>query len=213
MMRESSSGMLDLVNDLLDVAKLEAGKFTVAKSSEDVNALLDEKMRFFDTVARDAKIELVKTVGEQIPATVPCDKRRLGQVVANLLSNAIKFTGSGGTVRLQMFLHHQGQDVLQEAQAAHIVWYIDKQSREFAQKGDALCIAVTDTGVGIPKDKESQLFNKFQQFSTSTRHEAKGTGLGLVIAKGIVEAHGGFMGVASREDEGTTFYFTIPREG
>ncbi len=94
MIRESSSGMLDLVNDLLDVAKLEAGKFQVSKASASIIELLEEKLKFFDTTVRDAKLELVKILGAELPQEVSIDQRRIGQVVANLLSNAIKFTNS-----------------------------------------------------------------------------------------------------------------------
>jgi len=210
MIKESSSGMLDLVNDLLDVAKLESGKFEVSQMPENITELIEDKVKFFDTIASDAKIELVKIFGAGLSKEVLLDRRRTGQVVANILSNAIKFTGSGGRVHVQAFMHKDGGDVLNEAEEAGIVWYIEKQAEEFKGYKDAICIVVTDTGIGIPKDKQSQLFNKFQQLSQSMRDGIKGTGLGLVIAKGIVEAHGGFMGVASKEDEGTTFYFTIP---
>jgi len=210
MIRESSSGMLDLVNDLLDVAKLESGKFEVSQSSENITDLIEDKLKFFDTLANDAKIELVRILGAGIPKEVRFDRRRIGQVIANILSNAIKFTGSGGRVHVQAFMHKYGGDVLGEAKEAGIVWYLEKQTEEFREYGNAICIAITDTGIGIPKDKQSKLFNKFQQLSESMRDGVKGTGLGLVVAKGIVEAHHGFMGVASKEDEGTTFYFTIP---
>lgn len=210
MIHESSSGMLDMVNDLLDVAKLESGKFEVSKSPGYIAELLEEKLRFFDTVARDAKIELVKITSSNLPKEALIDQRRIGQVIANLLSNAIKFTKSGGKVHMQAFMHKAGGNVLDEGKEAGVVWHIEKQIGEFEGYGDAICIAITDTGIGIPKDKQSQLFNKFQQFSAGMRDGAKGTGLGLVIAKGIVEAHDGFIGVASKEGEGTTMYFTIP---
>jgi len=211
MIRESSSGMLDLVNDLLDVAKLESGKFEVSKMPGNITELLEEKLKFFDTLARDARIELVKTFGAGLPKEILFDRKRIGQVVANILSNAIKFTGSGGKVHAQAFIHKAEGDILSEAEASGIVWHIEKQAEEFREYAEAVCIVVTDTGIGIPKGKQSKLFNKFQQLSDSMRDGAKGTGLGLVIAKGIVEAHNGLVGVASKEDEGTSVYFTIPK--
>ncbi len=210
MIRESSSGMLDLVNDLLDVAKLESGKFQVSKASSNIIELLDEKLKFFDTIARDAKIELIKTLDIEITKKADIDQRRIEQVVSNLLSNAIKFTNSGGKVYVQTFLHKAGGDILSEGKKSGVVWHIEKQVREFANSPDAICVVVTDNGIGIPKEKQSQLFNKFQQFSSSMRDGVKGSGLGLVISKGIIEAHGGLIGVASIEDEGTSVYFTIP---
>ncbi len=111
---------------------------------------------------------------------------------------------------MQAFLHKAGGNILKEGEEAGVVWHIEKQVVEFAESTDAVCVVITDNGIGVPKEKQSQLFNKFQQFSSSMRDGIKGSGLGLVISKGIVEAHGGFIGVASREDEGTSVYFTIP---
>ncbi len=210
MFYQSSSDMLDIVNDLLDVAKLEAGKFEISKRNGHIKEIIEDRIRFFDTTSRSAKIELAGIFGREIPQDILLDPLRISQVLGNLISNAIKFSRPGGKVFVQVFIHRNGQDLEHEAAEAGISWFKNTDSKLPNDYTDALVIAVTDTGEGISKENMSKLFNKFEQFGSGNRvDKPKGTGLGLVIVKGIIEAHGGTIGVVSEEGIGSTFYFTI----
>lgn len=210
MFYQSSSDMLDIVNDLLDVAKLEAGKFEISKHNGNLKEIILDRIRFFDTTSRSAKIELAGVYGKEIPENILFDPLRISQVLGNLISNAIKFSHAGGKVFVQMFTHKQGQNIEHEAVEAGINWFKGAENKLPNDYPDTIVIAVTDTGEGISKENMGKLFNKFEQFGSGNRvDKPKGTGLGLVIVKGIVEAHGGTIGVVSEEGIGSTFYFTI----
>ena len=124
------------------------------------------------------------------------------------MSNAIKFTEAGGEINISAFVCKKFEDVSDQAVARKLPW--EGLAHGSLCALDSVIVGVTDTGTGIPQAEIAKLFNKFQQLSTATRSEKKGTGLGLVIVKGIVEAHGGQVGVYSEEGSGTTFYFTLP---
>lgn len=210
MFYQSSSDMLDIVNDLLDVAKLDAGKFEMSKRKTNIKEIIEDRIRFFDTTSRDAKIELVGVFGREIPEDVLLDPLRISQVLGNLISNAIKFSRPGGKVFVQIFVHRNSQDLEREAEAAGVSWFKGAQDKLPKDYADTLVVAVTDTGEGISKENMGKLFNKFEQFGSGNRvDKPKGTGLGLVIVKGIIETHGGVVGVVSEEGIGSTFYFTI----
>jgi signal transduction histidine kinase len=206
---KSSSDMLDLVNKLLDAAKIDAGKFEVAKQPTDLRALLHERAAFYASAVADAHLELAVNVHASVPEKILCDPAALAQVINNFLSNAIKFTKSGGTIALEAFRHVAGADILAEAKEAGIQWKMKKDEKGLSGLKDAVVIAVTDSGMGIRTEDIPLLFNKFKQFRAAAV-EKKGTGLGLAIAKGIIEAHGGTVAVASEEGAGTTFAWTIP---
>jgi signal transduction histidine kinase len=209
MMYKSASGMLELVNDLLDVAKIESGKFDIRKKSSDLRKIVNDRIMFFDPLAKDAKIELSTVFGADIPHSVEVDPVRIAQVINNLLSNAIKFTGNGGRVTVQTIVHKNGIKLEDEAKESGVKWLIQDSKDEFKKYPDALFVAVTDTGNGVSKEDKNKLFNKFTQLKAASTTEKRGTGLGLVVAKGIIEAHGGIIGVSSEEGVGSTFYFTI----
>ncbi|HAT68750.1 MAG TPA: hypothetical protein DCS20_04000 [Candidatus Yonathbacteria bacterium] len=212
MLYESSSSMLDLVNDLLDVSKLEAGKFEVDKQSANLKELLVERVKFFDTTARDASVSLKVSIGEGVPDTVLLDAKRTMQIMNNLLSNALKYTPKGGTVTVECFLHTPGTAIGDEALRFGLPWFSDETQKNTSKLEKSVVVAVTDTGEGLAPENIEKLWNKFAQFTSAARKGAdhKGTGLGLVIVKGIVEAHGGTVGVGSKLGSGSTFYFTIP---
>jgi len=148
--------------------------------------------------------------GREIPEDILIDPLRISQVLSNLISNAIKFSRPGSKVFVQAFMHRNGQDLEREAAEAGISWFKDIENKLPNDYADTLVIAITDTGEGISKENRSKLFNKFEQFGSGNRADKpKGTGLGLVIVKGIIEAHGGTIGVVSEEGIGSTFYFTI----
>lgn len=211
MVSANTRGMLELVNDLLDAAKLEAGKFEIHRQPANIKEIIQDKIRFYELAAKEAKLTLRSVLADNLPGGVSLDPIRIEQVLNNFLSNSLKFTKPGGTITVQAFPHTRGQNLDQEAGQAHVEWLLHGDDKSIQNLPNSLIIAVTDTGVGITEESLPQLFNKFKQFQSRTmRAEQKGTGLGLAIAKGIVEAHGGVVGVASEEGAGSTFYFTLP---
>ena len=108
-------------------------------------------------------------------------------------------------------MHKKEQDISKEAELAGIKWFLNKNSQNITNLPNSLIVAVTDNGIGLSEDKIAQLFTKFKQFKVAIKErEKKGTGLGLVVVKGIVEAHKGLVGVASEENVGSSFYFILP---
>lgn len=175
---DSSTQMLKLVGDLLDVAKIEAGKFEIIEETADLRPLLQEVLESFRPLAQSKGLTLEAVIDDDLPSTVDFDKMRISQVLNNLLANAFKFTVAGG---IKLMAQVQGSEVV---------------------------VSVRDSGEGIPHQDLPDLFNKFKQLETS--RGGAGTGLGLVISKGIVESHGGRIWVGSELGQGSTFYFSLP---
>lgn len=212
MLYDSSSSMLDLVNDLLDVAKLEAGKFEVAPEPVNIQDAILDRTKFFEPGARASGVVIGTFFEKGIPSLVSIDVKRIKQVINNLISNALNYTPKGGSVTVECFVHRHGNALEGEAKNLNIPWVADYMPRNTAAIPDSIVVAVTDTGEGINPEHLEMLWNKFTQFESSVRRrgEHKGTGLGLVIVKGIVEAHGGSVGIGSKRGTGSTSYFTIP---
>lgn len=208
LIESNSNSMLDLVNDLLDVAKLESGKFEVFKRPADLKLLIKGRIDSFSSLASESKLTLEQKIMPEIPQTLVFDDAKITQVLNNLLSNAIKFTPAGGKIAVSSFMCEKGADLPQQAANLGLPWQ--------GLKHGAVCpvgsvvVSVSDTGYGISENEIGKLWSKFKQLSSSSKSEKKGTGLGLVIVKGVVEAHGGQAGVFSEEGKGTTFYFTLP---
>ncbi|MGE5816875.1 MAG: ATP-binding protein [Deltaproteobacteria bacterium] len=177
----NSHSLVNLVSDFLDVAKLEAGYVELRQEQVDLRDLIDKTHDNFLILAQKKEISLTTAV----PASVPLvrgDRRRLEQVISNLVSNAIHFTHLGGNVELGMA----------QTDNAHIkIW-------------------VRDNGVGIPQTEIAKLFEKYRQCSNVTESGHKGTGLGLVICKMVIRAHGGSIGVETEEGKGSVFFFSLP---
>src|SRR3989344_5939667 len=176
----NSASMLDLVNDLLDVAKLEAGKFQIMRHPTNVADLVKMRIQSYAALAADAKLALESKVEDGIPPVL-IDDNKVGQVLNNFLSNAIKFTKEGKIVVSALTLK-KGESFLNKVSSLGMIWpgIKDKTFEE-----DVLILGVTDSGVGIAEEQLSKLFNKFTQLEESAHSEKKGTGLGLVISKGI----------------------------
>ena len=205
----NSASMLDLVNDLLDVAKLESGKFQVLKKDTDLSNLIKNRYESYKVLAGDHKLSLEVKEEPGLPP-IAIDEAKVGQVLNNLLSNAIKFTKEGGKITITAFKIAKGQSLVQRVADIGMIWPGIKNDVKF--DNEFVIIGVTDTGVGIPEAEMNKLFSKFMQLEQGTASESKGTGLGLVISKGIIEAHGGTINVVSKQNEGTTFYFTLPTQ-
>ncbi len=187
--QESAERMLQLINNLLDISKFEAGKITLHKESISLSRILEKVAKQMDFQFRQKEISLNLKLEENLPH-VMVDGGKVSQVLMNLLSNALKFSGNGGKV-----------DV--EAKLA-----TEKTAGNEVQK--VVAVSVTDTGMGIPAEEIPNIFQRYKQASTAKRVRQKGTGLGLAICKLIVEAHGGTIEVESDTGKSTTFLFTLP---
>lgn len=202
----SSSDMLELINNLLDIAKIEAGKFELVKQNSDIKKIVESRILFFDIAAKDAKVKITSYFGKNIPDSVEFDPHTISQVLNNLISNAIKFSNANGSVIVQVLFHKKGKSLKEEVKDSGINWFI---KNDIADIPDSLLVAVTDSGIGISPDQINKLFNKFFQ-AKSIFVEKGGSGLGLAITKSIIDSHGGVVGVESVEGKGATFYFTLP---
>lgn len=201
----NSASMLDLVNDLLDVAKLEAGKFQVLRKDTNIAGIVKTRVQSFASLASENHLTIESKVEEGMPV-FQLDENKISQVLNNFLSNAIKFTKQG-KITVSAFVVKKGESLLTKVSSFGMIW---SGIKEISFDSDQLVLAVTDTGVGIPEDQVGKLFNKFTQLEQTAASEKKGTGLGLVISKGIVEAHGGKIGVFSEALKGSTFFCAIP---
>lgn len=201
----NSASMLDLVNDLLDVAKLESGKFQIMRKDTNIADLVKTRIQSFSSLAAENHVSLESKVSEGLPHLF-LDDNKISQVLNNFLSNSIKFTQAGKII-VSGFIIKKGENLIAKVASMSMLW---PGIKETTFDSDTLILAVTDTGMGIPEDQMDKLFNKFTQLEQSALSEKKGTGLGLVITKGIVEAHGGKIGVFSVAGKGSTFYGAIP---
>jgi len=189
----ASNNMLELVNDLLDVAKIEAGKFELNIQDYDLVELINEQAKVFGPQAEVKHLAISVTTPPK--AQLKFDRVRIGQVLGNLISNSIKYTDSG-----QIEINLQMEPTEKSAQAAAA----DNKG------GGRAVVSIKDSGIGVSREDLGQLFSKFKQLKGS-EHARKGTGLGLVVSKGIVEAHGGKIWAESAgENLGSTFYFSLP---
>lgn len=181
-MHHSVNEMLLLINNMLDTGKMTYGTFEIVPKTCNLPDILKTAVAEIEPLANQKNLKMKTEFDPHLPAGF-CDEIRVLQVVNNFLSNAVKFTDKGGvTVRA---VHDSNKRVIR--------------------------ISVEDTGIGIPEKEQKKLFQRYIQVG-KTKDREKGTGLGLVIAKGIVEAHGGTVGVASKEGKGSTFWFTIPED-
>ena len=184
-LQDSSQLLLGLINDILDVAKIEAGHLTLEQRPFPIQILLTQVNTLYKSMLRGRPIELITEMDPQLPATLIGDQLRLGQVVANLLGNALKFTASG---------------------------HIRVRFQAAAMDNDHLHLKVTveDTGIGIQTDRLESLFQPFTQADPTTTRRYGGTGLGLTICKRLVVLMGGELQVDSIPNQGSSFSFTLP---
>jgi two-component system sensor histidine kinase/response regulator len=183
--KSSAEALLTILNDVLDFSKIEAGRLEIEHVGTDLHTLLEEVSDLMAPRAHDKGLELVLHVQTQTPTRVVTDPGRLRQVLLNLLGNAIKFTEKG-----------------------FVLLKVDLDERS---NGDAiLSFMVRDTGMGIPQDRQANLFDKFTQADSSTTRRFGGTGLGLAISRQLVDLMGGKLTLQSVEGEGSTFSFTLP---
>jgi len=181
----SSRHLLQLINDVLDISKIQAGKLSLyiegdVNLNDEIKTVIDmaEPLLEKQNAALNQSVRFIPDIDDNLPLTA-CDRRRIRQVLLNLLSNAIKFTEQGSI------------------------------TLSAKKKGDEFIFAVMDTGPGIPREMQSRIFEPFVQAKNDIKH-TQGTGLGLPISRSLAQAHGGDLWVESTIDEGTTFFFILP---
>jgi PAS domain S-box-containing protein len=180
----SGDALIVLINDILDLAKVDAGKMTFEQVPFKMAISISAMLHLFETKIQEKNLELVKEYDSNIPEVLVGDPVRLHQIILNLVSNAVKFTNEGKiTVGVRLIKDDEEQATIE--------------------------FSVTDTGIGIPADKIAKIFENFQQASSGTSRLYGGTGLGLAIVKQLVEPQGGTIDVKSTINEGTTFSFTL----
>jgi Signal transduction histidine kinase len=194
----SGRHLLQLINDILDLAKVEAGRVELMRNTFAVAKALSEVQTIVKMLAYKKGISLEFEVASDLPSLF-ADKAKFKQVMYNLLSNAIKFTPDGGRVFVTA--------AIQNASSAD-----SSPASEIATSGECLRVAVTDTGIGIKVSDQERVFKEFEQVDSSYGRQQQGTGLGLALTKRLVEMHGGRIWVESEgvEGKGSTFTFLIP---
>ncbi|TPI48372.1 response regulator [Mesorhizobium sp. B2-9-1] len=190
----AGTDLLSLINDILDLSKIESGTVSIDINDMPVAHLRQHMERTFRQLAADKGLGFTINVDPALPETVRTDEKRLQQIVLNLLSNAFKFT-SEGKVSLNFKMEKAGR----------------RNGAKLPRK--ALAIAVTDTGIGIPEDKQKLIFEAFQQADGTTSRKYGGTGLGLSISREIARLLGGELRVESIPGKGSTFTLVIPIDG
>lgn len=192
---DSGQHLLSLINEILDLSKVEAGKIELEPEEIDIGKLVRASLIFFKEKALKHRLALDAEISDGTGAIV-ADTRKVKQVLINLLSNAVRFTPDGGRVQVR----------------ARRVMATERTSEtdEGGRGGEFVEIAVEDTGIGIAPEDQKKLFQPFQQVHTALTKEFAGTGLGLSLCKSFVELHGGSIRVESEPGRGSTFTFRLP---
>jgi len=179
----SSNSLLGVINDILDLSKIEAGKFKINRAATDVVMICHAVINLLRIRAKEKNLELITEFEEDVPKNIMADSLRLNQILMNLIGNAIKFTTQGSVTLKVEVLNRKGN-------SAQVMF------------------SVTDTGIGIAKDKIDKIFETFEQADDQTTLNFGGTGLGLSIVKNLADLKGGELIVKSTEAEGSTFCFS-----
>ncbi len=179
--QSSGNDLLNLINDILDLSKIEAGHVEIKPESVTVEQLVNNLRRLFQPVAQDRKLEFVMEIAPECPASIETDVQRFEQVLKNLLSNAFKFTEAG---KVELAVRPAGDS--------------------------RVALSVTDTGIGISEEQQRSVFEAFHQADGTISRKYGGTGLGLSISRELVRLLGGTIRLRSRPGEGSTFSVVIP---
>lgn len=181
-----SMDMLRLVNDLMDISKIEAGKLSLISEKTEIKSIIAEVLKSVNSEVKNKRLKIKVDLDKNIPKFILTDPLRLKQVLFNLISNSIKFTDKG-----------------------YVSISCQKQTIKSYNEEINLMFRVSDTGIGIPKQKHSELFKPFAQVQESASKKCGGSGLGLAISKKLVEMMGGVISVENNAPRGVTFAFTI----
>jgi two-component system, sensor histidine kinase and response regulator len=183
--QDASKHLLGVINDILDISKIEANKFSLSYAEFNFEKMLQNVTHSMSFRVDERSQTLKVYYDRSIPQPLLGDDQRLSQVIMNFISNAVKFTPEGGSISLQTHLVDHKED------------------------GCTVRVEVSDTGIGISKEEQQKLFKPFQQADSNTARKYGGTGLGLAISKNIIEMMGGEIGVESEAGRGSTFYFKV----
>lgn len=182
--QKSANGLLAIIDDILDFSKIEAGKMEMENISLSISDCVDETLKLLAPAAQAKNIEVVGIVYQDVPTNLKGDAGRICQILTNLCNNAIKFTQEG-TIQIRVMLEEENNQSVK------------------------LRINITDTGLGLSEEQQKVLFQAFTQADTTTTRKFGGTGLGLVISKKLAESMHGKIGIESKENVGSTFWFTV----
>ncbi len=209
MVRGSADALLRILNDILDFSKIEAGKLELESIPFNLRDIVEKTTRSLGLRAAEKNIELACRIEPDVPQSVMGDPGRLRQIIVNLVGNAMKFTDDGEVV---VTVSNAGLDGHGPTSGHRAVGNEGPDDPSDSPSDDAharLHISVRDTGVGIPPEKQANIFESFAQADTSTTRQFGGTGLGLTISSQLVEMMNGSIWVESEVGEGTTFHFNI----
>ncbi len=183
--KSCSEGLLTIINDILDISKMEAGKFHIENTEMNLRDEVETSLRIFDTTSSRKNVSILTNIDSNVPLWVEGDPTRTRQLLVNLIGNALKFSFEGGVIDLQISCERRSNDECK------------------------LLFSIKDNGIGISKDAQERLFSSFEQADISTTRKFGGTGLGLSICKKLTQLMGGDIWVESSLGEGATFYFSI----
>ncbi|MEG4446029.1 PAS domain S-box protein [Microcoleus sp. AT9_B5] len=203
----SGQNLLSIINDILDLSKLEAGEMRLETIEFNLSICMNEVLDMLATPAQEKGIEVVALIDSDVPVQIKGDAARLRQILTNLINNAIKFTEAGEVVIEVGNASNPGLLSASENQKI-----LDNLELLKIENSDSMLLLfkVTDTGIGIAPEDKKKLFQSFTQVDASTTRKYGGTGLGLAISKELVELMGGQIGVESTPGQGSTFWFTVP---
>jgi signal transduction histidine kinase/DNA-binding response OmpR family regulator len=188
--RGSAESLLVIINDILDFSKVEAGRIELEDVAYDLDQAVEEVLDLLAARAEEKKIELALEIADNVPRGLIGDCGRVRQVLLNLVGNGLKFTEQG---------------------YVHVAVRLDEhRSRDGTEGAQHLLFNISDTGIGVPADRQHLLFKRFSQADSSTTRRYGGTGLGLAICKSLVDLMGGEIGMRGREGGGSMFWFRLP---
>jgi signal transduction histidine kinase len=201
---ESGRHLLSIINDILDISKVEAGKMEIEPSEVNLEMLMESSLTMIKEKAMKQNIK-ISSYFDGIPEYITADERKLKQILYNLLFNALKFTPDGGSIKLAA---KQGNGCSKMNNGS----VEDQPTTQFPiSKKKFIEISVKDTGIGISPGDTDRIFNLFEQVDSSKSREYQGTGLGLALTKQLVELHGGKIWVESNGDgQGSKFSLILP---
>lgn len=179
---QANERMIGLINDLLNVTRIEEGKYIYKTELHDIRKIVRTRIEAVEDTVKKKNIEMKFEAPESMPKVIT-DKEKISICIQNLIENAVKYTNPKGRISILLKYDEYGKEIL---------------------------FSIKDSGIGIPEEEHKRVFTKFFRSTNAMREETEGSGLGLYIAKNIIEAHGGKIWFGSNEKEGTNFFFTLP---